>query len=238
MSAGRVLFVGCGPGAADLLTLRAVRALETADVVIWNASQIERRAVTEHMRPDAELLAWPPATQADIQAVYTRAQAENLTVVRLKGGDPTIFGALEPELSEVRDRGLGCEIVPGISTVGAGAALLMREIATPAMALLLADASAVAAAPDHEGALAVHGAGRDPAALQRDLLASGRPDTSRCDVAIEVSRRSEMIVSCRLHELQETLEDTARGLLTLVVVTPPASPAEGTKLDARGRAAT
>lgn len=218
MTVGRVLFVGCGPGAADLLTLRAVRALETADIVIWNASQLERATVDAHMRPGAELLAWPPAGAPDIQTAYDRARDEDLTVVRLKGGDPTILGAMEPELASVRERGLGCEIVPGVSAAAAGAAALTCEIAMPAAPLLLTDAADLTGSARSAGALAVHGAGRDPRALQRDLLALGLAATTPCDVAIDVSRSGELLLSCALHELAETLEDMGRGLLCVVLV--------------------
>lgn len=225
MSAGRVLFVGCGPGAADLLTLRAVRALERADVVIWSASLLERDVLRAHMRPDAEVVAWPPATQGDVHAVYDRARADELVVVRLKGGDPMLFGAIEGEIAAVRDRGLGCEVVPGVSAVGAAAAALQREVAAVGSPLVLADAGALAGMAGPARAIAVHGASGDPEALQRDLLAHGLPPATPCAVAIEVTRRSEMLVFCTLEELAETVRDTGLGVLALVLVTPsPAVP--------------
>ncbi len=215
-------FVGCGPGAADLLTLRAVRALQAADIVVWSASLLEPAAVLEHTGDDCELVRWPPATQRDIDAVYDRALTEHLEVVRLKGGDPMLLGEMEPELSAVLGRGLRCEVVPGVSAAGAGAAALLCEIATPTAPLLLADAAALPGTLDPGSALAVHNAGRDPQALQRDLLARGLAATTPCVVAIEVSRRPEMFASCALHELAETLEDMGRGMLAIVLVRPPA----------------
>ena len=218
-------FVGCGPGAGDLLTLRAVAALESADVVIWNASLLERDVLRSYMRADADLVAWPPATQRDIEAVYDRAAADGLVVVRLKGGDPMLFGAIEPDLAAVRDRGLACEVVPGVSAAGAAAAALQREIATTGAPLVLAAAGALAAAPGREHAIAVHGASRDPEALQHDLLALGLAPQTLCDVAIEVSRGGEMLVPCSLDELAETVRDTGLGALTLVLVrASPAAP--------------
>ena len=220
MSAGRVLFVGCGPGAADLLTLRAVRALEVADVVVWSGSLIAREAIAGPMRDGSEIVEWPPATQRDIEAIYDRARDEDLIVVRLKGGDPTLFGALGTDLAAVRERGLECEIVPGVSAAGASAAALRCEIATFEAPLLLTTASALSEGP-RPGAVAVHGAGRDPQALQEALLRCGLPDSAACAVAIEVSRPAEMLLSCTLEELAETLDDAGRGLLTLVVAKPP-----------------
>lgn len=163
MSDGRVLFVGCGPGAPDLLTLRAVDALTAADVIVWSASLIERRTIAAHARAEAELVEWPPATQREIDALYDRA------------------------------------------------------LAAP---LLLADAAALTDAPAAGSAIAVHGASRAPRVLQRDLLDRGLPGATPCAVAIEVSRRDELLAPCTLDELAETLEDLGRGRLTLVLAGP------------------
>jgi precorrin-4/cobalt-precorrin-4 C11-methyltransferase len=224
VNAGRVLFVGCGPGAADLLTLRAIEAIERADIVIWSPSLIDRQVLVERMRPGAEIVAWPPARQPEILAAYDRAVAESLLVVRLKGGDPGLFGGLEPELSAARERGLGCEIVPGVSALSAGAAALGCEVATPEAPLLLVDAAALADAGDDVGStIAVHGASAAPGALQRDLLRRGLPASTPCVVALEISRRDETLVSCTLEELAETLGDMALGVLGLVIAGVPAT---------------
>ena len=218
MSDGRVLFVGCGPGAPDLLTVRAVRALERADVVIWSPTLLDRDALAAHVRSDAEIVAWPPATLQDILGVYDRALAEGLVVVRLKGGDPMLLGRMEPELSAVLERGLSCEVVPGVSAHAASAAALALELATPEAPLLVADESALGVEPP-AGAIAVYGA-RDPRALQRTLRARGLPESTSCVVASEVSRPGETLVSCPLGELAETIEDYGRGRMTVVLAGP------------------
>lgn len=213
---GRVVFVGCGPGAADLLTVRAVRALQAADVVIWNVALLDRQALSEHTREDAEIIQWPPATSSDIEDAFDRARTENLLVVRLKGGDPTLFGVLEPELSAVRQRKVACEIIPGISALSAGFAALGREMATAAAGLLLVDAGTLAGREPERSSVAAYNAGREPRALQRALLARGLPASTPCTVAIEVARRDEMLIPCILEDLGETIEDIGTGALTLV----------------------
>ena len=222
---GRVLFVGCGPGAADLLTVRAVRALQAADVVIWNQTLLDRQALADHTRADAEVVEWPPATRDDVYAVFERARAEHLLVVRLKGGDPTLFGALEPELSAARERGIACEIVPGISALSAAAAVLGREVARRDAPLLLIDGGLRGGIPAPPG-IAVYGVGRDPRALQASLLAGGLLSTTACTVAVEVSRRDETLISCTLGELAETIDDVGRGVLTLVLTHGADAPAD------------
>jgi precorrin-4 methylase len=222
VSAGRVLFVGCGPGAADLLTVRAVRALQAADIVIWNASLLAREDLDALVGVDAEVVAWPPATQRDIIAAFARAVAQELTIVRLKGGDPTLFGELEPELSAVRDLGVASEIVPGVSAPAAAAAAIGAELAMRGAPLLLVHASDLG---DQriEPALAIYGVGRDPRTIQRNLTERGMAGAVPCRVAIELSRRAETVVACPLDDLAETIEDLGLGMLTLVLAGASAS---------------
>lgn len=222
MSGGRVQFVGSGPGAPDLLTLRAVRALAAADIVIYNESMLPRAALAEHMRSDAEIVKWPPAGKAEILSAYDRGRDEDLRVVRLTGGDPTLFGVLGPELSAARERGLACEIVPGVAAFTASAAALAGEAGTRAAPLLVADAAALYEdGPAAVSALAIYGANRNPRALQRALLDRGLAPSHPCAVAVEVSRPDEALVACMLKELAETIEDVGLGVLTLVLAGAP-----------------
>jgi precorrin-4/cobalt-precorrin-4 C11-methyltransferase len=218
MSKGRVSFVGCGPGAGDLLTLRAARAIAEADVIVWSPTLLDRAVVAEHARPDAELVAWPPATQADVLAVYRRAVDEELRIVRLKGGDPTVFGELGEDLRAVDAMGVERAIVPGISAVAAGAAALGCEVAARGAPLLLVAAGDGA---DGAGVVAAFGAGRDPEALARELSARGLPAATPCAVLVGVSRPGEIVATCRLSDLAEQLADLGAGALTTVLAGAP-----------------
>lgn len=218
-AAGRVSFVGCGPGAGDLLTLRAARAIADADVIVWSPTLLDRSVIAEHARPDAALVAWPPATQADVLAVYERAAREALRVVRLKGGDPTVFGELGEDLRAVRAMRLAYDVVPGVSAVSAGAAALRCEIAGRGAPLLLTAAGE--GAQDGPGVVATFGAGRDPEALALALQAGGYPPATACAVLVAVSRPGEIVATCRLDELAESVADLGAGGLTTVLVGPP-----------------
>jgi precorrin-4 methylase len=218
MGPGRVLFVGCGPGAPDLLTLRAVHAIARADVVVWSPTLLDETAVLAHARAGAELVAWPPATQDDVLAVYDRARAEGLQVVRCTGGDPTLFSDLGDDLRALQARGLEYEIVPGVSAVTAAAATLGREIAGVGKPLLVA-----VAGDDPEagaGVVALLGAGRDPAAIAAKLAGRGWPPATPCAVVVGLSRPAEIAVACRLDELAETIADYGLGGLTTVLAGP------------------
>ena len=109
-------FVGAGPGAPDLLTLRAVRALGEADVVVWARSLVDE-AILAHARAGAELVASDDRTHDDVVAIYARAARDGLRVARVHSGDPTLYGALHEQIDACRRLGLSYDIVPGVSAL-------------------------------------------------------------------------------------------------------------------------
>jgi uroporphyrin-III C-methyltransferase/precorrin-2 dehydrogenase/sirohydrochlorin ferrochelatase len=125
---GRVLLVGAGPGDPDLLTLKAVWALKAADVILYD--RLAGNKVLEHARREAELIPVGKAKgahsvpQEKIQALMIEHASAGKTVVRLKGGDPLVFGRAGEEIAALRAAGIDIEIVPGITASLAAAASL------------------------------------------------------------------------------------------------------------------
>ncbi|HSH63995.1 MAG TPA: siroheme synthase CysG [Methyloceanibacter sp.] len=125
---GRVLLVGAGPGDPELLTMKAIRALKAADVVLYD--RLVGDAVLEHARREAELIPVGKAKgahslkQAEINALLIKHASAGKAVVRLKGGDPFIFGRGGEELDALREAGIAVEIVPGVTAGIAAAASL------------------------------------------------------------------------------------------------------------------
>jgi uroporphyrin-III C-methyltransferase / precorrin-2 dehydrogenase / sirohydrochlorin ferrochelatase len=125
---GRVLLVGAGPGDPELLTVKAVRALKAADVIFYD--QLAGEGVLDHARREAELIPVGKAkgahsvAQEEINALLVARALAGETVVRLKGGDPFIFGRGGEELDALRAAGITIEIVPGVTAGIAAAASL------------------------------------------------------------------------------------------------------------------
>src|ERR1700752_1020024 len=131
MGMGRIAFVGAGPGAWDLMTLRGANVLAQADVVLYDALTDPRLA---ELAPRARWIhvgkrGFCDSTgQAAINAMLVRYAAEVPLVVRLKGGDPSVFGRLEEELQAAAEAGIECEVVPGITAALAAAADTRRPL--------------------------------------------------------------------------------------------------------------
>lgn len=132
-SRGKVLLVGAGPGDPELLTLKAVRALQSADVVLYD--DLVAPAIVDMARREAEKLDVgkrgyrPSPGQPDITSRLVALAAAGRTVVRLKGGDPSIFGRATEEIEALQSAGVDVEIIPGV-TAASGAAATLRTSLT------------------------------------------------------------------------------------------------------------
>jgi uroporphyrin-III C-methyltransferase len=128
---GQVIFVSAGPGAADLITLRGARALERADVVLFDA--LTDPALRD-LAPNARWLDvgkrgfCDSAKQESINALLVAQAQKHAVVVRLKGGDASIFGRLEEELIALAEAGIESEVVPGVTSAIAAAAHSQRPL--------------------------------------------------------------------------------------------------------------
>lgn len=123
---GFVSFVGSGPGDPELLTVKAVKRLKEADAVLFD--DLSAGPILDHVRPGAELVAVgkragrPSPKQDHVSRLLVDYAQTGARVVRLKSGDPGIFGRLEEEITALREAGIGFEIVPGVTSAAAAAA--------------------------------------------------------------------------------------------------------------------
>jgi precorrin-4/cobalt-precorrin-4 C11-methyltransferase len=240
---GKVTFVGAGPGAADLLTFRAARAIADADVVIWASSLVTEEAL-EHARADAEIIDSAVIPLEGVLDLYRRAAAEGLQVARVHSGDPSLWGAVQEQLDRCRELGLATEIVPGVSAFSAVAAIVQRELTIPEVGqsvilTRLGGGKTPMPAGEEVREFARHGttmalflSAARSGQLQDELLAggeaSGYDEDTPCVVAYQATWPDELVVHCRLGDLEATVKAHKLWKHTLVLV-GPALEAGGTR---------
>lgn len=218
---GSIALVGAGPGAADLLTLRALRLLQDADVIFYD--RLVDPAVLELARRDAERVfvgkevgasSWP---QDRINAVIVAAAKQGRKVVRLKSGDPGIFGRLTEELQAARDAGLPVEIVPGVTAASAAAASLGRALTERGATdrLMLATAACKPGDPDPDWAsmlrpgtsLVVYMGVRQAPVMVKALRAASVPMSLDVEIVSKASTTGEQVTRCKLDALPRVLTE-------------------------------
>ncbi len=191
---GKVYLVGAGPGDPELLTVKALRILQEADLVLHD--DLVPAPILAQAPPEATVLnvgkrcGKKSVRQADINARMVMGARQGLTVVRLKGGDPSIFGRSGEEIEALREAEVEFEIVPGVTAASAAAAaagvsLTHRSIASSVTFLTGHHASAETP-PDRPpeqlagGTVVVYMPGPDYGGLRARLVAGGIGDETPC----------------------------------------------------------
>jgi uroporphyrin-III C-methyltransferase len=211
---GTVYLVGAGPGDPGLLTLRALRLLETADVILSDDLVSDEILSLAHagaeVTPVGKRCGQPRITQAEIHVLMLEAARAGRSVLRLKSGDPLIFGRAGEEIAALREAGVPFEIVPGITTAFAAAARLKTPLTDRGAASKLILATAHHAAgkleltPKWEGAfpddatLVIYMPGRKFRALADDLIASGIDAATPCVAISKATTPDEQVFASTL----------------------------------------
>nr|WP_238941455.1 siroheme synthase CysG [Jannaschia sp. Os4] len=212
---GRIDLVGAGPGARDLLTLRAVRRLQEADVIFYD--RLVDPAVLELARRDAERVlsgkaagahSWP---QARIDAAIVAEARKGRRVVRLKSGDPSVFGRAAEEMEAARAAGIPSEIIPGVTAASAAASALGRPLTergrTDRLVMATGTSRPGDADPDWAAmltpgtTLALYMAAGRAGEIAARLRAAGVPAGTEVEIAASVSTPRETLRRCDLASL-------------------------------------
>ncbi len=210
---GHVYLCGAGPGDPDLLTLRAAHLLATSDVIL--PDDLVSDAILDLASPTAEIIpvgkrcGQPRVTQAGIHELMVRHAADGRSVLRLKSGDPLVFGRANEEIEALRGARIPFEIVPGITTAFAVAARLKTPLTdrNSASKLVLATAHHAAGKAEPvawEGAfpadstLVLYMPGRDFAELSASLIRSGIPQQTPVAAVSKASTPEEHVVMTTL----------------------------------------
>ncbi|WP_296141045.1 precorrin-4 C(11)-methyltransferase [uncultured Tessaracoccus sp.] len=228
---GKVTFVGAGPGAADLITVRGARAIAEADIVIWASSLVNPEVVAD-VKPGAVLHDSASEALEETAAHYRRAADEGLHVARVHTGDPAIYGAIAEQMRVCRELGLEIETVPGVSAFSAAAARMNAEITMPeiAQSLILTrleggrtpmpPKETVRSFAAHGTTMALYLSAARNKRLQEELLAGGYPPETPCIVGHQVSWPDELMLRCELRDLSATMREHKLWKHTVILVGP------------------
>jgi precorrin-4/cobalt-precorrin-4 C11-methyltransferase len=225
-----ISFIGAGPGAPDLLTLRAARRLADADVVVWASSLVPAEMLT-HCRADVQLHDSAGMTLEDVLAVY---QAHpDAAIARLHSGDISLYSTLTEQLVWCAEHGRAFEIVPGVGALAAAAASAGVELTVPGVAqsavltrlgggrtaAAMPSGESVAAFARHGTTMAVYLSTARPAALRAELLAGYPPQTPAVVVA-KASWPDETVIRTTVDDLATVLAESGIRTAALVLVGP------------------
>lgn len=228
---GKVVFVGAGPGADDLITVRGARIIAGADIIIW-ASSLVSPGIVAHHKEGALLVDSASASLEDITPLLERARDESLLVARVHTGDPAIYGATAEQRDLCRRIGIEFETVPGVSAFSAAAARAEVEITVPevAQSLILTRLEGgrtpmpprerVREFAKHGTTMALYLSAARNRALQDELLAGGYPPDTPVIIGHQVSWPDEVMLRCRLDQLSATMKEHKFWKHTVILVGP------------------
>ena len=216
---GVVYLVGAGPGDPELLTVRALRLLETADVVLHDdlvpdavLALVHRHALVTSV---GKRCGRPRITQAGIHALMIESARAGQSVVRLKSGDPLVFGRAGEEIAALRAEGISVEVVPGVTAaLAAGAALALPLTDRKSASKLIFCTGHHADGKDaarplwsgtlpEDATLVVYMPGRDMARMAQELRAAGVAEDVACCAISHAATARQSWVAARLDALGE-----------------------------------
>ena len=226
-SKGMVYLVGAGPGDPELLTIKALRLIQSADLILHD--DLVPQAILELAQPAAEVInvgkrcGVKNITQEQINALMVENARANLTVVRLKGGDPLIFGRAAEEIAALTEASVPFEVVPGISAAFAAAAAIGCPLTTrnSASSVIFSTGHHAQSHPDgqspkptlEDSTRVVYMPGRDLRSLAQQWLDEGLPSDFPCAIVSRAAQPGQQVLYSTLAALGNAAPALAPSLL-------------------------
>ena len=224
----KVHFVGAGPGAVDLITLRGKALLEKADVVIYTGSLINTELLA-YVRPGCETYDSARMTLDEVVETMRDAVGESKAVVRLHTGDPSLYGAIREQMDRLVSLGIEYSICPGVSSFNAAAASLKAEYTLPgaSQTVILTRVAGKTPVPERENIreLAAHRATMVlflsvgmTEEIAGDLIAGGYAPETPAAIVYKASWAEEKIIRCTIGTLAKSAADSNITKTALICV--------------------
>jgi uroporphyrin-III C-methyltransferase len=228
---GKVWLVGAGPGAPDLITLRAADVLRRADIVFYDAL-VHPETVALALRAEKIAVGKRCGRQSTAQRFINKrlvdAARKHKTVVRLKGGDPMLFGRAQEEITALQAAGIACEIVPGVTSALAASAAVGVSLTQRGLSrnVVFVTPRAGEGESSHDWAASVLAAdtaviymGASQAQLIADtLIARGLPPATPAMVVENASLPQQRSHGCTLGALPDAVQQSLSGGPALIML--------------------
>lgn len=223
-----VNFVGAGSGAADLITLRGKRLIESADVIIYAGSLVNSELLS-YAREGCEIHNSAKMTLDEVIGVMERAERAGRAVVRLHTGDPSIYGAIREQFDRLSALGIKYEVCPGVSSFCGAAAALKVEYTLPdvSQSVIITRMAGRTAVPERESieSFAAHGAtmviflsAGMTAKLSERLISGGYSPDTPAAIVYKATWDDQRIVRCTVGTLGEAARENGISKTALITV--------------------
>lgn len=221
-------FVGAGPGAPDLITIRGAKLIQNADVIIYAGSLVNQELLTM-AKENCKIYNSAHMTLEEVIEVMEEAESSFLSTVRLHTGDPSVYGAIKEQIDELEKRGIACEVCPGVSSFSGAAASLKLEYTLPGVSqsVIITRIEGRTKVPEAENlkSLAAHqatmvlflssGYARE---VRSQLLEGGYPPDTPAAVVFKATWQEEKILRTTLERLPEEMEKAGIEKTALIIV--------------------
>ena len=224
-----ISIVGAGPGALDLMTIRAQQRLKAADVLVWTDSLIPVQII-KLVKDDCEKIRTSSLTLEEILLILIKKHKEGKKIVRLHDGDPCLYGAISEQICRLNDEGIEVEVVPGVSAYQATAAILGLELTIPDLTqtIILSRANGRTGKPEKESlhklasiqsSLCLYLSARHVEEVQ-SILIKYYPANTPVAIAYRATWPDEWIKVIPLSEMAKTSQEQNLIRTTLYIISP------------------
>lgn len=223
-----VYFVGAGPGAADLITVRGMRLLEKADVVIYAGSLVNPELLS-YCKKECEIHNSAYMTLEEVLNVMEEAEKQKLTTVRLHTGEPSIYGAVREQMDLLDEKGISYESCPGVSACFGAAASLNLEYTLPGVSQTLIitrmegrtgvpQKESIESLAAHQASMAIYLSTGMLRELSRRLMAGGYAENTPAALIYKATWPEEEAYICTVETLAQVAEEHGIIKTALVLV--------------------
>jgi precorrin-4/cobalt-precorrin-4 C11-methyltransferase len=226
--AAQVYFIGAGPGDPELLTIRAKNIIEKADVIIY-ADSLVNPEVCSFAQEKAEIYRSALLTLEEITEIIVNAVKQGKVVARLQSGDPSLYGAIQEQMAALDEKGIAYEIIPGVSSFLAAAAVLKTELTVPELSQTVIITRQEGKTPvpaaenlkslaQHQASMAIFLSASMIEKVVAELLAGGYHPETPAAVVYRATWQDELVLRTTLNNLVEQVKASGIRKQALILV--------------------